>query len=149
MPSLDDVWSPNYHLNHISTVDSTTDNDLIIKIGIIKEFIDAGKLSRQANFEKYGSQLFSYLIKTETEMTGKSKLTPAEFKKKLENFQYETKGEKDESDEEMIPAEVDKFTEPQTRKNRADWNNMRQPLVFPITDKCGDGTSSEETVKKT
>lgn len=70
-----------------------------------------GKLSRQANFERLATNLFAFFIETESNVSTRSKLTPGQFQQKLEDFRYVTKGGKEEEDDEINPAEIDKFSD--------------------------------------
>lgn len=135
IPSENDIWSPNYHLQF--TASNEVKDDLMTKVRILRKFIEIGKLSRQANFERYADQLFAFLINTESDTTGKSNMTPEEFETKLENFQYvTTEKDEDEEDDEINSADMDKFNEKETRKYRKVTQDTRRKPKYPLTGKC-------------
>lgn len=148
IPSENDIWSPNYHLQFTAT--NEVKDELITKVRILRKFIEVGKLSRQANFERYADQLFTFLINTESDITGKSKLTPSEFVTKLEKFQYITNDkDDDEEDDEMNSSNMDKFTEKEARnekiirKDRKITQDTRRKPMYPLTGKCKTCQSDE------
>lgn len=143
IPSEKDVWSPTYHLKYSGI---RNENDQISsKVEILRKFIENGKLSRQANFERYVDQLFVMLIDGEA---AKDKMTPEQFSMNIEKFQYVTKADDEEDDEKdkevkemkkMMEIEMNSpIKENETRSARIEdvKEDVRRPPQYPLTGKC-------------
>lgn len=132
-PTANDVWTPSYYTKFSGIRDEN--DDLALKVEIIRKFIENGKLSRQANFENYADQLFTKLINSEIENV---KITPEEFSKSIENFQFDTSND-DEDDDEDENMKIRNLIQPtrESRQQPADTGNQRRPPKYQLNGKCG------------